>query len=176
MKLKILGGLALLVGVFLVYVGLKPGDYRISRSLEIKASPEALFPWINNSKRTNQWMPWAAMDPAMKMSFNGPEEGVGAESRWESPGRMGVGSAVVVESVPPKSVKTRLEYRKPFQMTQEAEMAIAPADGGCVVTWSVWGKNNFVGRLMCVFVNMDKMVGGSFETGLANLKALAEKK
>ena len=172
----ILGGLALSIGAFLIYVALKPADYLISRQLEIKASPEALFPWINNSRKTNQWMPWAALDPAMKMSFNGPEEGVGAESRWESSGKMGVGSAVVVESVPPRTVKTRLDYWKPFRMTQEAEMAIVPAKDGSVVTWSVRGKNNFVGRLMCVFVNMDKMVGGSFETGLANLKALAEKK
>ncbi|HMX43835.1 MAG TPA: polyketide cyclase, partial [Elusimicrobiota bacterium] len=95
MKMFILGGLALSIGAFSIYVALKPADYLISRQLEIKASPEALFPWINNSRKTNEWMPWAALDPAMKMSFNGPEEGVGAESRWESAGKMGVGSAVV---------------------------------------------------------------------------------
>jgi hypothetical protein len=30
-------------------------------------------------------------------------------------------------------------------------------------------------RVMSIFMNSDKMVGGQFETGLGNLKALAEK-
>lgn len=50
----ILGGLALSIGAFSIYVALKPADYLISRQLEIKASPEALFPWINNSRKTNE--------------------------------------------------------------------------------------------------------------------------
>jgi len=36
------------------------------------------------------------------------------------------------------------------------------------------GPNLFVGKVMSVFVDMDRMVGKDFETGLANLKAAAE--
>jgi hypothetical protein len=38
------------------------------------------------------------------------------------------------------------------------------------------GKNGFLGKAMCMFMSMDKMVGGDFEKGLANLKAAAEGK
>lgn len=41
-----------------------------------------------------------------------------------------------------------------------------------VVTWSMSGKNNFIARAFCLFVNMDKMVGGEFEKGLENLKSV----
>ena len=43
------------------------------------------------------------------------------------------------------------------------------------MTWRVQGKNTFMERFMCIFVNMDKMVGGMFEKGLLNLKTLVEK-
>jgi hypothetical protein len=37
------------------------------------------------------------------------------------------------------------------------------------------GENNFVGKAFCLFMNMDKMVGGDFEKGLAQMKTVAEK-
>ena len=38
------------------------------------------------------------------------------------------------------------------------------------------GHNNFMAKAFSVFINMDKMVGGDFESGLANLKSLLEAK
>ena len=38
------------------------------------------------------------------------------------------------------------------------------------------GRLNFVAKLMHIFFNMDRMVGQDFEDGLANLKALAERR
>jgi hypothetical protein len=37
------------------------------------------------------------------------------------------------------------------------------------------GPMNVVGKVMCLFLNMDKMVGTDFEQGLRNLKAIAER-
>ena len=37
------------------------------------------------------------------------------------------------------------------------------------------GPAPFISKVMDVFFNMDSMIGKDFETGLANLKALAEK-
>ena len=37
------------------------------------------------------------------------------------------------------------------------------------------GPCPFLGKVMSVFIDMDKMIGKDFEAGLANLKALAEK-
>jgi hypothetical protein len=37
------------------------------------------------------------------------------------------------------------------------------------------GPNLYVGKVMSVFVDMDRMIGKDFETGLANIKAIAER-
>lgn len=45
------------------------------------------------------------------------------------------------------------------------------AEGGkTTVTWAMYGKSNFMGRLMCLFMSMDKMCGSEFEKGLADLE------
>ena len=38
------------------------------------------------------------------------------------------------------------------------------------------GVNGYMNKLMGMFTNIDKMVGGSFDKGLDNLKAIAERK
>jgi hypothetical protein len=100
---------------------------------------------------------------------------VGAKSTWSGK-EMGEGTSLVIESIPNQSVKTKLDYTKPFEMSQTATVSLAPTNGGTRVEWSVSGHNNFFFRLMGVFVNCDKMVGGEFEKGLAKLKTLAESK
>jgi len=36
------------------------------------------------------------------------------------------------------------------------------------------GENNFISKAFCLFMNMDKTVGGDFEKGLAQMKAVVE--
>ena len=176
MFIKIVILAVVIVGGFLVYVAMLPSDCRISRDLVINASPQELFPYINNSKKMNDWMPWKESDPGLQMEYSGPEEGVGAKSSWDSKGKMGTGNAIVVEATLNNSVKSQLTYLKPMEMSQLAEVSLTPVDGGTRVTWSVDMKNGFVFKLFGVIMNMDKMVGGEFEKGLGNLKRLAEHK
>ena len=153
---------------------LKKSDYTIERKLLINVATDKIFPYINNSKLANEWMPWAEMDSAMIMSYEGPQAGVGSISSWHSTGKMGVGSAQVIESVENKFVKTKLVYEKPMQMVQIATISLLPQENATLVQWQVSGKNTFMGRLFCLFINMDKMVGGEFEKGLHNLKKKVE--
>lgn len=169
--------LAVVWFAFLGYVALKPSQYTVSRALLIQASPAAIFPHINNHKRTNEWMPWAETDPSVQMKYSSPAEGVGSSVTWESTGQMGVGKAETIESVKNEKVISRLTYTKPMEMTQDAEISLSPAPGGgTLVRWSVTGHNNFLGRLVCTFMNMDKMIGAEFEKGLARLKTRVETK
>lgn len=174
MLIKILIIAVLLLGGFLTYVAVKPATSNISREIVIKATPETLFPYINNSKKMNDWMPWQDSDPGVKIEYSGPEEGVGSKSSWNSPGKMGTGNAVIVESTLNKSVKTQLTYTKPMVMAQLAEVSLTPVGGGTKVKWSVDGHNGFMFRLMGIIMNVEKMVGGEFEKGLAKLKNTAE--
>lgn len=36
------------------------------------------------------------------------------------------------------------------------------------------GRNNFVFKIFCLFMSMDKMLGREFEKGLASMKGIVE--
>jgi hypothetical protein len=42
------------------------------------------------------------------------------------------------------------------------------------MTWTMSGKNNFIGRAICMFMNMDKMIGPNFEEGMTGIKQIVE--
>lgn len=175
MLLKIgLGFLALLV-IFVAYIALQSPDYVVSREVSIQASAEKIFPYLNNPRLAEQWAPWPEVDPKAKMNHTGPEQGLGAVTSWDSDGQLGTGSATIVESIPNQKVVIRLSYTKPMNMEQTAEYLVQASGNQTVVTWRVTGKNSFLGRFMCFFFNMDKMVGGMFEQGLGKLKMTVEK-
>jgi len=167
--------LVLLILAIFIYAAFQPNQMNISREMFLKANPSSIFPYINNTKKADEWMPWSEIDPGVKTSYSGPIEGVGSISSWVSSGKMGVGHAVIVESLINKLVKTKLTYEKPFAMGQLAEISLLEKSDGTIVKWSVTGENNFIGRIFCLFMNMDKVVGGQFERGLSKLKILVEK-
>lgn len=172
--MKIVLFLLVVLAVFVIYVATKSPEYLVFREVSISASPEKIFSFFNSARKTELWMPWSAMDSQMKMSYAGPESGVGSKALWDSPGKMGTGSSTISESIANRSVKVDLEYMKPFQMHQVAELSITPSGSQSIVRWSVSGKNNFIGKAISLVMNCDKMIGGSFEQGLAKLKTLAE--
>lgn len=167
--------LAVILGFFILYVAMKSPDYVITRQITIHAPAEKIFPFLNNTKLAELWGPWKDVDPDATMSYTGPEEGIGAKTSWVGGKQLGTGSATIVDSVANAKVDIKLEYSKPMAMTQDSEYLITPDGAQNVVSWTVKGQNGFAGRLMSTFVDMDKVVGGMFEKGLAKLKAVVEK-
>jgi uncharacterized protein YndB with AHSA1/START domain len=170
---KILLAFVVIIAGVLITAALASPEMKVSREVEIAASPEQIFPFINNAKKSYQWMPWSEGDPGIKIEFTGPDEGVGSRSSWHGE-QMGVGNSEVTESLTNQMVKTKLVYTKPFAMSQLAEVSLTPTTNGTLVKWSVSGENNFFFRLIGIFVNCDKMIGGEFEKGLGKLKSLIE--
>lgn len=171
-------GLLLIVGVVLVLVlaARKPNSYTVKRTVRIDAPPEKVFPYLEDPKKTLEWSPWEKKDPMLKKTFSGAEKGKGAVYAWEGNREVGSGSLEITESVPPKSVVMTLRFLKPMKDEATARYDVAPVAGGSEVTWSIAGESNFVSKVMCVFMDMDKMIGGEFQKGLDSLKAVVEKK
>ena len=163
-----------LIGGFAIVVALQPSPFRVARSTTIAAPPATVFAQVNDFHQWEAWSPWAKLDPAAKNSFAGPAAGVGAIFRWVGNDQVGEGSMTILESKPGELVRIRLDFLKPMPGTSTADFTFAPVDGQTTVGWSMYGENNFIGRAMCMFMNMDKMVGGQFEQGLANMKTVAE--
>ena len=174
--LGILAVLAAAVAVLLIVVAMQPTDFRITRSAKISAPPPAVFEQVNDFHTWQHWSPWAKLDPNAKATFEGPSSGEGAIFRWAGNDEIGEGSMTIVESQPSERIKLKLEFIKPFADTADTEFTFQPEGDQTVVTWTMTGKNNFVGKAFCLFMDMDKMLGGQFEEGLANMKAVVESK
>ena len=170
----ILIGVAAVVAVFAMVVALQPADFRIERSATVSAPAAAAFAQVNDFHNWRAWSPWEKIDPALKRSFEGPQAGAGATYAWQGNKDVGEGRMTIVESRPGELVRIKLEFFKPFAATNTAEFSFRPAGDGTAVTWTMTGRNNFLARAICVFVNMDRMVGGMFEQGLAQMKTVVE--
>ena len=171
---KILVAVAIVIGGILIIAAFQPDNFAIVRSATIGASPEVVFTQINDLHQFQSWNPWRKLDPAAKNTFSGAPAGTGAAFAWAGNNKIGEGSMTITESRPGELVRCRMDFLKPMASTATVEFTFKPQGGPTVVTWSMSGRNNFVSKIFCLFMNMDKMIGGSFEEGLAELKTIAE--
>ena len=174
MLIKILIALAVIVVVLVSIVALQPSDFRVARSATISAPPPAVFAQVNDFHKWEAWNPWGKIDPAMKQTYEGAPAGVGAIYTWVGNKNVGEGRMTLTESRPSDLIRIKLEFFKPFAGTNIAEFTFKPAGNQTAVTWSMAGKNNFMAKAIHLFMNMDKMIGGQFETGLAQMKLIVE--
>ena len=174
MLIKILLALAVLLAAFLVYVAFRPGDFHVERSTTVSAPPAQVFTQVNDLHNYQVWNPFGKADPAMKVTFEGPQAGPDAVLIWSGNSQVGAGRMTIVETRPNERVKIRLDFLKPFPSTANAEFTMTPETNGTRVTWSMSGTNTFIPKMIGVFLNMDKMIGAEFEKGLAEMKAITE--
>lgn len=172
---RILAGFAVLVVILVVVVATRPADFRYERSITVAAPPSAVFPHLNDLRKWQEWSPFAKKDPDAKVVFEGPAEGKGAAMSWAGDQNVGEGKMTITETKPNEMVQYRLDFIKPFTGTNVAEFTFTPEGNGTKVVWSMTGKNNFVSKAFCLFVDCEKMIGDDFEKGLADLKGLVEK-
>jgi hypothetical protein len=167
--------LALLVAGVLIFAATRPDTFTVQRSIAINAAPEKIFPLINDFKRWNAWSPYEKLDPDMHRTFSEPASGVGATYAWSSEGDAGAGSMKITETTVPTKLALDLDFIRPMETRNNVEFTLQPAASGTQVTWAIRGPVPYVAKIMHLFFNVDKMIGGDFEKGLADLKAAAEK-
>ena len=163
-----------LIAIVLVYAATKPNTFHVERSVNIKASPDRIFAFINDFHQWNDWTPYNK-DPGMKKTFSENASGKGATYAWEGNKDVGKGDIAITESSPPARIAFDLHMIEPFEGRNHVVFALNAAGDSTNVTWSLDDTQAYFVRLMGVFVNMDKMIGKDFETGLARLKSVAEK-
>jgi uncharacterized protein YndB with AHSA1/START domain len=167
--------IALLIAGVLVFAATKPDVFQVERKALIQAPPEKVFTLINDFKQWAAWSPWEKKDPGMKRTFSTNTSGMGATYAWEGNKEVGKGSMEIIESASPSKIRLKLDFVAPFEAHNIVTFTLEPGDGGTRVTWLMEGPVPYFAKIMHVFINMDKMCGRDFETGLSNLKTLAEK-
>jgi hypothetical protein len=166
--------LAAIVAGFVAVVSMQPSEFRIARSATIAAPASDVFAQVNDFHNWQAWSPWAKLDPAMTQTYDGAPAGTGAIYAWAGNGKVGQGRMTLTESHPSDLIRINLEFMKPFKATNIAEFTFKAEGNQTVITWSMTGRNNFMLKAFGLFMNMDKMVGGDFEKGLASMKTVVE--
>lgn len=168
------GAIVGLIALAVIIAALRPSQFRIARSITIDALPVDLFPYINNLQKFQEWNPYRQKDLTARNEFSGPEEGPGAVFRWIGDANVGEGVMTIVKSEPFQAVHVDLEFIKPFPGHNDVQFTLVPKTGGTEVTWSMAGKYALFPKIVGLFISLDRMIGGDFDTGLRRLKSLAE--
>lgn len=171
---KIVIGLGAAVALLIFVILLQPSRFRIERSIEMAAPPEAAFAQVNTFHAWSKWSPWEKLDPNLKRTFDGPAAGAGAKYAWAGNRDVGEGRMTIEKSNAPSELRIKLEFLKPFSATNTAVFTFAETAGGNKTTWAMEGENNFIAKAMHLVMDMDALLGPDFEKGLAAMRDAAE--
>jgi hypothetical protein len=163
------------IAIVLILAAMKPDQFRVQRSAAIKAPPDKIFPLINDFKAWPAWSPYETKDPAMNRTYGPTTSGKDATYAWDGNGNVGAGNMLITDAPAPAKLALDLNMTRPITAHNKVEFTLVPAGDTTTVTWAMRGDTPYFAKIIHVFLDMDKMVGGDFETGLAKLKAAAEK-
>lgn len=172
----ILAAIAILLLIaFVLFVAARPDNFRVERALTMRASPEQIFPLINDFHEWEAWSPWEKVDPAVQRTYSGAESGKGAVYAWKGNKQLGEGKMEILDTQPFNYLRLQINFYKPFAAQNTIEFRLEEKDGSTVVSHAMFGPSNFMSKLMSLFFSMDKMVGGKFDEGLLSIKNIVEK-
>jgi Polyketide cyclase / dehydrase and lipid transport len=177
---KILLAIVILVvltaGVFAVVVAMQPADYSVQRTATFNAPASTVFAQVNDFHAWKAWSPWEKLDPNAKTTFGGPTAGTGATYSWDGNDDMGAGQMTITKSHPSDLIEIKLEFFRPHASVCKTEFTFKENGSQTAVTWTMSGEKDFTSKAFCLFMDMDKMVGGDFEKGLTSMKSIVESK
>jgi len=161
------------IAAIVVLAATRPDSFRVERSAQINAPPEKILSLVNDFHQWGAWSPYEKLDPTMKRTYAGAAVGQGAVYEWQGNSKAGQGRMQIIAAAPTRTA-IQLDFIKPFEAHNIAAFTAQPQGAATRLTWSMEGSAPFMHKVVGLFLNMDRMIGGDFETGLANLKALAE--
>jgi uncharacterized protein YndB with AHSA1/START domain len=168
----LIGSLLVLATLIIAVALVLPNEYAVERSVVINAPAEKIYPLIATPKEWKNWSVWNQRDPAMQMSYAGPDSGNGATWEWQSKSQ-GNGGMKFTDAMPPQKISYQLHFEG-MGKPSVGSFHLEKQGTATKVTWSMQGSSegNLMMKLFAPF--MDKMLGPDFEAGLNGLKKLSE--
>jgi hypothetical protein len=172
MLIEIVVVLLVAAAALAAFIASRPADFRVSRSRRLSAPPDVVYGCVSDLRRWPEWSPFEKVDPNLEREFSGPRAGTGASYGWSGNSQVGEGRMTITDTAPGRRVTLRLEFLRPFVATHTAQFELAPSGTGTSMTWTMTGRNGFMGKAIGLVMNTDRMCGGLFEQGLATLDGL----
>ena len=158
--------LAALLLAALIFLALQQGSFTARRSLEIDASPEAVFEAIVDLRSWPKWSPWLLHEPGAQIEYSDDCSSEGGWYSWDG-NIVGAGKLTHVGIRPGRSVLQQIEFQRPFKASNEVHWDIENNGETTRVSWEMSGRMPFLMRFMNK--RMEASIGRDFELGLAML-------
>lgn len=158
------GGAVLALGVAATF--LAPREVEVSRSIVINTTPAQVLALAASTEGYQSFNPYRSENPDLVITPFGPAEGVGSGFAFQTASMKGTQT---VAEVTADHVRYALDLGPQGQPSQTISVRAVP--GGTEVVWTMEADMgmNPVGRVFGLF--MDRMMGKTFDQGLANLAA-----
>jgi hypothetical protein len=177
MKKVIIAGFGVLALAFVGLMGaaaMQPDVITVERTAVIDAQPQDI--WIHVADYNNfvDWSPWTPMDPAASREISTPSYGMGSTYAWSGNDEVGTGSMKTITYEEPTKMEQELVFTAPWESSSTVFYELTEVDGGTSVRWGFEEHPNFQMKMATLFMDMDEMLGGQYEQGLANLAEKAQ--
>ncbi len=156
----------------------QPEDYKVARSITIKANDSIVWRGINLHSSFAQWNPWLKMDPNCKTNITGTDGTIGSRFSWDSKSDdLGSGEMTINKVVPMQTTGYDLHFIKPWDDHSQVEMRMLKQNDAMQVTWEMSGKQKLIGRaFMLLMGGFENAISKDFDKGLNELKLICETK
>lgn len=146
---------------------LLPAEWRVERSLVIHVPAAKIFPYLNSLKKWHDWAVWYTSEPGMPVEYEGPENGVGATSRWKDRDERSAMKIVRSDS------DRRIEYLLLIDAGRSEVsglLILVPEADATRVVWRASGTTEGSPLLRYATMLRSVRIGRDFDTSLARLK------
>lgn len=158
--------------LFLIYVSTREGKFHYKVKGIIDAPVDKVFLYLSDLKLGNEWSPFARIDPNMKNEFFGETNQPGAKLIFSGNKEAGSGIIEIIKIEQKKYVELKLTMTAPFKGENKVEYFLEEVEGKTEFTWAMSGDGGFMGKLVSIFINCEKMITDQFKEGIENLKIL----
>lgn len=164
------------IALVLIVAAIIKKEYTVSREIIINRPIGTVFGYIKYLKNQDDYSIWSKMDPNMEKTATGIDGTAGFIYAWDSPNKkVGKGEQEIIKVIENDSLQTELRFIKPFEGKAKSTMhALAVSDKQTKVIWKLESSMKYPMNIMLLFMNMERMIGNDFETGLSNLKQILE--
>lgn len=145
----------------------------LDASVHINATAEAVFDRAGDLSRFNDWNPFPTMDATTVSSHEGPASGPGAIYNYEGQ-RIGKGRMEITSVDAPRQIDIKMTFWRGKSVSESTSaFTIVDAGDGVDIHW-IFDEDRNLGMWLAGKVMFDRMMTGTFETGLKKLKELVE--
>ncbi|MFT5586386.1 MAG: hypothetical protein ACI9VR_003984 [Cognaticolwellia sp.] len=183
MKIVLIAGFGVVALVFLGLLGaaaMQPNGIAVERAVVIDAQPQDIWVHIADYNNFVAWSPSTEKDPKATREISTPAHGLGSTYAWSGNDAVGTGTMETITYQEPTKLEQQLTFTAPLESSSTVFYELTPVEGGTRVRWGFEVHLNLQMKMATLFMDMDEMLGGEYELGLANLgekaKATAAKR